>query len=473
MAKLKAPFSVLPQIKKNLSISTLFLILILCFTACFNPWYEGTGNIVISFGGNSSGARSSLWPPEDYEILEQIKYFIVLSGNDEPIEFEADGKDIIRKPVSAGLWTVYVEAFYKNELYAKGDRQINVIAGKDNSVIIPMTNLNLICPDCKVDEKEAACEIPGWKIITCEIEKHNAQISIDPLEHSWSEWEGIGAPTCTEDGAGGERHCKQDGCEVMQTGDGELALGHFFGDYISNNDAACTVDGTETARCIRYEECGYFDEQTDVSSQLGHDFDWDMSGIKTCKRNDCNANPAVGDTGPAGGIIFYIVPTGFTVQGYTEGTGLTAYLNFITYTAYYFEAAPSVVTTLLWASIMPDLIPGLSQNSTDQTDWEIGRGRMNTAIIIARGIEQEYTTPAASACAALDTGDKDDWFLPSRNELNLLAQIRGQHGIPNIGVFWSSSAGSIYSAWCQDFDDGFQGFGNRVFIDDVRPVRAF
>ena len=132
----------------------------------------------------------------------------------------------------------------------------------------------------------------------------------------------------------------------------------------------------------------------------------------------------------------------------------------------------ATVLLLLWAS-GPFLIPLLSQNSTDQTDWAIGRGRMNTSIIIARGITSTYSTPAASACVALRTGEKTDWFLPSRNELHALSQIRGQHGIPNIGVFWSSSQNLINLAWSRNFDNVSPGTSNKNGITNVRAVRAF
>ena len=44
-------------------------------------------------------------------------------------------------------------------------------------------------------------------------------------------------------------------------------LGHAFTNYVSNGDATCTADGTETAKCDR---CDKKDTQTDVGSQLGH-----------------------------------------------------------------------------------------------------------------------------------------------------------------------------------------------------------
>jgi len=184
----------------------------------------------------------------------------------------------------------------------------------------------------------------------------------------------------------------------------------------------------------------------------------------------------IGDTGPAGGIIFYVDEDGFTVQGYAAGSGETEHLNFAEYTAYYLEAAPeNMAYALRWAtgSGWSELIPDLSESSSDQTDWAIGRGRMNTAIIIARGINQSYTTPAANACVDLRTGNKDDWFLPSRNELNAFAQIRGQHGIPNTGWFWSSSQNYSNFAWYLSFSDGFLDDYSKSNNGSCRAVRAF
>lgn len=46
--------------------------------------------------------------------------------------------------------------------------------------------------------------------------------------------------------------------------------GHRFTDYIFNNDAACTKDGTKTAVCDY--GCGVTDTVTDTGSATGHDF---------------------------------------------------------------------------------------------------------------------------------------------------------------------------------------------------------
>ena len=44
---------------------------------------------------------------------------------------------------------------------------------------------------------------------------------------------------------------------------------HSFTNYVSNNDATCTKDGTETAKC---DHCDATDTRTEVGSATGHDF---------------------------------------------------------------------------------------------------------------------------------------------------------------------------------------------------------
>jgi len=304
-------------------------------------------------------------------------------------------------------------------------------------------------------------------------------------EHD-SEWDTTLEPTCAAAGAK-ELQCTI--CNFVLDTDSIPVLAHTFP---ATTPATCIANSIP-GNCTK---CDAVNPEVVVLA-FGHDIKWiittapifpSTSGEETKKCTQCEYSEsetreypirAIGQTGPGGGIIFYVAdglsgrPTGFTVHGYGTA-GDEGY--FASYTAYYLEAAPENITgNQQWASIS-DLIPGLSQNSSDQTDWVIGRGRMNTAIIIARGKNHStpYTTPAASACAVLRTGDKDDWFLPSRNELNVLAQIRGQHGIPNTGLFWSSSQTNSSYAWSQDFSTGYQGnyYGkNRNY--SVRAVRAF
>ena len=109
----------------------------------------------------------------------------------------------------------------------------------------------------------------------------------------------------------------------------------------------------------------------------------------------------------------------------------------------------------------------------------IGTGAQNT-IDIEAGCTTANT--AAEICANLTLGGYSDWFLPSKDELNLMRQNIG-HGDAlglgnNIGGFdsyyyWSSSEFSNYNAWRQRFSDGFQGNDGKFATYSVRAVRAF
>jgi hypothetical protein len=87
---------------------------------------------------------------------------------------------------------------------------------------------------------------------------------------------------------------------------------------------------------------------------------------------------------------------------------------------------------------------------------------------------------AKSACENLTLSGYSDWYLPSKDELNLLYTNIGQGSHSNIGGFdsyyyWSSTGDDEYSwAWRQDFDNGLQEGGTKGGSPyAVRAIRAF
>ena len=353
-----------------------------------------------------------------------------------------------------------------------------------------------LCNICIVTST-ADCTNDGIETRTCVKHKlHEETRNVDALGHNMAFNNEITAATCITEGFGGyvciRNECNHIDMAIIS------ALGHQG--LTPAFAVTCTAAGNSqiSGTCTR-EGCGQSFPGT-VIPALGHDFDWQetRTGVETgtcqyigCIETDIRLTLALGNTGPAGGIIFYVADgqdgrsLGFTVQGYSGGTGNTAYLNFVGYTAYYLEAAPSNISgTQIWAGINTtsnenrDYIPGLSQNDTDQTDWEIGRGRMNTAIIIARGINYEtpYTTPAASACAALG----NDWFLPSKNELNAMyIASTAPNNVASLqpsvtNAFWSSSQSRDNMAWQQYFNAVSQNPTSKLSASlAVRAIRAF
>jgi len=187
----------------------------------------------------------------------------------------------------------------------------------------------------------------------------------------------------------------------------------------------------------------------------------------------------IGDTGPAGGIIFYVAdgedsrPDGITIQGYGS-SGDNGY--FAEYTAYYFEAAPVNETNSQWG--VWALIDGVTNFSTE-TEREaglaasIGVGRKDTQTIVNSTAFAALTDTAAQRCASKSLNGFTDWFLPSLGELNEMYKAKGQIGIPTTGYFWSSSQAHTDYAYRLYFNNGNQSFFNRPSSMLVRAVRAF
>jgi hypothetical protein len=146
---------------------------------------------------------------------------------------------------------------------------------------------------------------------------------------------------------------------------------------------------------------------------------------------------AIGDAGPAGGIVFHVTDGGLH--------GL--------------EAATVDQVSTQWGCY-GTLISGA--NGT-----VVGTGEQNTADIIAGCNE----TTAASVAAAYGPG----WYLPSKDELNLLylQKAAGVVGGFASSYYWSSSQAGASGAWDQYFDVGGQSVFSKGNTNGVRAVRAF
>lgn len=159
---------------------------------------------------------------------------------------------------------------------------------------------------------------------------------------------------------------------------------------------------------------------------------------------------AIGDTGPAGGLIFYDKGT------YSNGWR-------------YLEAAPPSTewTGKEWGSW---------ETKIGGTRTAIGTGQSNTIKIVTYLNSQGKTDKAAQLCDALVYGGYSDWFLPSLFELNLIYENLSLEGVGGFAgdFYWSSSEHNAQDAWVQGFERGGH-FHNDKFGDNklVRAVRAF
>lgn len=66
----------------------------------------------------------------------------------------------------------------------------------------------------------------------------------------------------------------------------------------------------------------------------------------------------------------------------------------------------------------------------------------------------------------------DDWFLPTKEQLNQLYSQRRAAGMAN-SVYWSSSEGDVDNAWAQNFASGEVLVGKKTNGSRVRAVRLF
>jgi|GEM_PF-1280585 len=303
------------------------------------------------------------------------------------------------------------------------------------------------------------CTVPDTRIITG-----------SALTHIYPAWQ---TPTCTI--AGNQtRTCTRANCGNVETRvTGFQPLGHNFNENWTGTPASCLTAGNETRTCTRNCSEPNNSEQRNVPP-LGHDHFESL----ICKRGSCGFQYTLGAIGPAGGRIFHVATAGFIVQGYGN-PGQDGY--FATYRAHYLEAAPAnavggtgAQTTMRWSTRSATPYPDVTGTLTN-----IGSGRNNTALIIAAekaAYPDDTYIYAALACKNYtSTGFEsfNDWFLPSRDELNQLHNRRTDFGLSS-GWFWSSSQNLINTAWYKDFADGFQnGASFKDFSNNVRPVRAF
>ena len=123
---------------------------------------------------------------------------------------------------------------------------------------------------------------------------------------------------------------------------------------------------------------------------------------------------------------------------------------------------------------------GPNTDRTGATGTALGTGLANTNKIISThaGTAGSYTY-AAGICAdysVTEGGVKyDDWYLPSKDELNKMYINKGKIGGFANGGYWSSSGDDNGNAWIQFFGNGlgFQGIYGSINTVRVRAVRAF
>lgn len=102
------------------------------------------------------------------------------------------------------------------------------------------------------------------------------------LGHDFGEYVYDNNATCTEDGTKTAACSRCDATDTVADAD-HPAMNHSFTNYVYNEDADCVTDGTMTAKCDR---CDVTDTKADPNhTKLGHDFgDAQCGSVATCDR---------------------------------------------------------------------------------------------------------------------------------------------------------------------------------------------
>ena len=113
---------------------------------------------------------------------------------------------------------------------------------------------------------------------------------------------------------------------------------------------------------------------------------------------------------------------------------------------------------------------GCSGTLIGGTSTSIGTGQANTTTILASCSE---AGKAAWICNELVLNGYDDWYLPSKDELNQMYLNKSSIGSFALGFYFSSSEYNADYAWRQELINGTQNYDFKSNNCYVRAIRAF
>ncbi len=157
-----------------------------------------------------------------------------------------------------------------------------------------------------IPKVEPTCTESGWTVgMKCALcgDIKRAPTEIEPLGHTFTDYVFDDNATCTQNGT---ETAKCDRCDVTDTREAEDSKAeHVWGEYTSNNDKTCTENGTKTATCtVCLEETNTITDENALAT--GHVFTTYVSqndatctenGTKVATCENCDAVDSMPDEG--------------------------------------------------------------------------------------------------------------------------------------------------------------------------------
>ena len=436
----------------------LILSVLFTFMGCSeeNVENEGTLDIQLAASGTKGVAPSVSLDAESYHIV--VKNSSSVSVFDETVKIDAD-LEIVLEP---GLYIVAVDALNgEGKVIGRGTAEGTVEAGKSTVLSISIQ------------------EVEGKGTLSINISAENSRnIGYEVLSSTGSLI--TSSSLSYKDGKYTAEAELSNGFYVLRIKDSDtgktLKIESFriVSDFTTTYNSAVSSSSPSSPTSYRVGEIGpsggYVFYDCDADNDTGN-----ADGLKS---SECGWRYL--EAAPADLRIVNGTPTvNSTLSGYSNGTYNFCYGYYRTY-----------------ASGNELYVNGtITYDSSNCTGTAIGTGKKNTELLVVAMGDSAYknyhsdsnnsekiSDYAARLCDILEyTSDGvtyTDWFLPSKDELNLMYTNLHKEGLGAFAVswYWSSSEylNYAYGAWDQYFGDGRQYYFNHRNSDyRVRPVRAF